>query len=166
MIRRNAAVRGVGAVAGRAAAFNSDIYALGLSLFEILTGRRAADSKTLADLNDFHKTGTSRCSRPASEIWTLPLSVILRCPSVMQHVASLCDQLGGVSAASRPDPAHAATVIAGASRYRLMLSVPEMTEMGRHAACVAVCAGMRRAVEMGGPPMGSAGVCRRVAWFV
>jgi hypothetical protein len=55
MIRRNAAVRGGGAVAGRAAAFNSDIYALGLILFEILTGSQAVDSKTLAYLNDISR---------------------------------------------------------------------------------------------------------------
>src|SRR5215218_1717125 len=66
--------------AGRAASIRSDIYALGLILFEIFTGRRAVDSKTLADLKDFHKTGT--VPTPSSIVRDLDPaveSVILRC---------------------------------------------------------------------------------------
>jgi serine/threonine-protein kinase len=43
---------------GRPASVASDVYALGLILFEIFTGRRAIDSPTLAHLRDFHKSGT------------------------------------------------------------------------------------------------------------
>src|SRR3954471_4914969 len=41
--------------AGRPASVKSDIYALGLILFEVFTGRRAVEAKTLAELQDFHQ---------------------------------------------------------------------------------------------------------------
>jgi serine/threonine-protein kinase len=43
---------------GAPASVKSDIYALGLILFEVFTGRRAVDAKTLAELQDFHRRGT------------------------------------------------------------------------------------------------------------
>jgi len=43
---------------GAAASVRSDLYALGLILFEVFTGKRAQDSKTLEDLKRFHQTGT------------------------------------------------------------------------------------------------------------
>ena len=39
------------------ATIKSDIYALGLVLFEIFTGRRAYDAKTLGELKQFHESG-------------------------------------------------------------------------------------------------------------
>jgi serine/threonine-protein kinase len=44
-------------LAGKAASAKSDIYALGLILFEIFTGRRAYDAKTIGDLKQLHDTG-------------------------------------------------------------------------------------------------------------
>jgi len=44
-------------LAGRPASAKSDIYALGLILFEIFTGRRAYDAKTISDLKQLHDTG-------------------------------------------------------------------------------------------------------------
>src|SRR3954465_14219849 len=44
-------------LAGKAASAKSDIYALGLILFEIFTGRRAFDAKTISDLKQLHDTG-------------------------------------------------------------------------------------------------------------
>jgi serine/threonine-protein kinase len=67
---------------GRPASIASDIYALGLILFEVFTGRRAIDSKTLADLKDFHKSGT--LTTPSSIVRDLDPAVervILRCLS-------------------------------------------------------------------------------------
>jgi serine/threonine-protein kinase len=42
---------------GGVASVRSDIYALGLILFEVFTGRRAQESGTLEDLKRFHQTG-------------------------------------------------------------------------------------------------------------
>jgi hypothetical protein len=44
-------------LAGKAASAKSDIYALGLILFEIFTGRRAFEAKTISDLKQLHDTG-------------------------------------------------------------------------------------------------------------
>src|SRR5262249_33607256 len=45
-------------LAGQAASFKSDLYALGLVLFEIVTGKRAYDAKTIAEVKAQHDTGT------------------------------------------------------------------------------------------------------------
>ena len=66
--------------AGGAASIKSDIYALGLILFEVFTGRRAQESKTLDDLKRFHQTGTH--TTPSSIVRDLDPGVervILRC---------------------------------------------------------------------------------------
>jgi protein kinase-like protein len=44
-------------LAGKSASVKSDIYALGLILFEIFTGRRAYAAKTLGELKQLHDTG-------------------------------------------------------------------------------------------------------------
>jgi predicted Ser/Thr protein kinase len=65
---------------GRPASIKSDIYALGLTLFEIFTGRRAQESQTLDDLKRFHQTGTH--TTPSSIVRDLDPAVervILRC---------------------------------------------------------------------------------------
>ena len=67
-------------IAGRTASTRSDVYALGLVLFELFTGRRAVESKTLADLKEFHSTGT--VTTPSSLVRDLDPAVeriILRC---------------------------------------------------------------------------------------
>jgi serine/threonine-protein kinase len=66
--------------AGKGASIKTDIYALGLTLYEIFTGRRAQDSKTLDDLRKFHQTGTH--TTPSSIVRDLDPAVerlILRC---------------------------------------------------------------------------------------
>jgi serine/threonine-protein kinase len=65
---------------GGAASIKSDIYALGLTIFEVFTGKRAQESKTLEDLRRFHETGTH--TTPSSIVQDLHPGVdrvILRC---------------------------------------------------------------------------------------
>jgi len=65
---------------GKPASIRTDIYALGLILFEIFTGRRAYDAKTLGDLKQLHETGT--VTTPSSIVRDLDPAVervILRC---------------------------------------------------------------------------------------
>jgi serine/threonine-protein kinase len=67
-------------LAGKPASIKSDIYALGLILFEIFTGRRAYDAKTLGELKQLHDTGT--VTTPSSIVRDLDPAierVILRC---------------------------------------------------------------------------------------
>ncbi len=67
-------------LAGRPASTRSDIYALGLVLFELFTGRRAVDSRTLADLKEFYAAGT--VTTPSSIVKDLDPAIertILRC---------------------------------------------------------------------------------------
>jgi hypothetical protein len=67
---------------GRPASIRSDIYALGLILFEMFTGRRAYDAKTLGDLKQLHDTGT--VTAPSSIVRDLEPTIeriILRCLS-------------------------------------------------------------------------------------
>ena len=65
---------------GGAASVKSDIYALGLILFEVFTGRRAQESKTLDELKRFHETGTH--TTPSTIVHDIDPGVervILRC---------------------------------------------------------------------------------------
>ena len=65
---------------GQAASIKSDLYALGLVLFEIFTGKRAYDAKTLHDLMQLHESGT--VTTPSSVVRDLEPAVeriILRC---------------------------------------------------------------------------------------
>src|SRR5580765_2001093 len=67
-------------LAGQPASIQSDIYALGLILFEIFTGRRAFDAATLGDLKQLHETGT--VTTPSSIVRDLDPAIerlILRC---------------------------------------------------------------------------------------
>jgi serine/threonine-protein kinase len=65
---------------GQPASVKTDIYALGLVLFEIFTGRRVFDATSLADLVQQHKSGT--LTTPSSVVRDLDPAVervILRC---------------------------------------------------------------------------------------
>ncbi len=67
-------------LAGKPASIKSDLYALGLILFEIFTGRRVYDVKTLHELKALHDTGTM--TTPSAIVRDLDPAierVILRC---------------------------------------------------------------------------------------
>jgi serine/threonine-protein kinase len=67
-------------LAGKPASVKSDIYALGLILFEVFTGKRAYEAKTLGELKQLHDTGT--VVTPSSLVHDLDPAVervILRC---------------------------------------------------------------------------------------
>ena len=67
-------------LAGQSASVKSDVYALGLILFELFTGRRAHDASTLQELKTLHDTGT--VTTPSSIVRDMDPAVervILRC---------------------------------------------------------------------------------------
>ena len=67
-------------LAGRPATTKSDIFALGLILFEVFTGKRAYEAKTLGELKQLHDTAT--LTTPSSIVRDLDPAVervILRC---------------------------------------------------------------------------------------
>src|SRR5579862_1958457 len=67
-------------LAGRPASIKSDIYALGLILFEIFTGRRVYDANTLGDVKQLHAAATM--TMPSALVRDLDPAVervILRC---------------------------------------------------------------------------------------
>ena len=70
-------------LAGREVTVRSDIYALGLVLYEVFTGRRAVEAKTIADLVEQHQSGT--ITSPAQLVSSLDEAVdrgIMRCLEV------------------------------------------------------------------------------------
>ncbi len=65
---------------GREVSVRSDIYALGLVLYELFTGRRAFEAKTIAELVEQHHSGT--LTAPTTLVKTLDPAIeraILRC---------------------------------------------------------------------------------------
>jgi len=130
--------------AGRPASIKSDIYALGLILFEVFTGRRAVDARTLADLQDFHERGT--VTTPSSIVRDVDPAVerlILRClerdperrpMSALVVAAGLpgADPLAAALAAGEtPSPdLLAAAAESGAISNRLGLSLTLLTIAG------------------------------------
>jgi hypothetical protein len=67
-------------LSGKPASIKSDIYALGLILFEIFTGRRVFETKTIAELRQLHETPT--VTTPSAIVRDLDSAierVILRC---------------------------------------------------------------------------------------
>ena len=126
-------------LAGRPASTQSDIYALGLILFEIFTGRRAYDAKTLGDLKQLHDTGT--VTTPSSIVRDLDPAierVILRCLS--KDPAQRPPSALTVAAALPGGDPLAAALAAGETPSPAMLAAAGETDaisVGRGVAAVA-----------------------------
>src|SRR5207249_441345 len=122
------------------ASVKSDIYALGLVLFEIFTGRRAFDATSLADLVQLHQSGTLKT--PSSVVRDLDPAVervILRC---LERDAALRPGSALAVAAGLPggDPV-AAALAAGETPSPAMLAAAgeiEAVPLGRSLAALAV----------------------------
>ena len=126
-------------LAGRPASIKSDIYALGLVLFEIFTGRRAYDAKTLGDLKQLHDTGT--VTTPSSIVRDLDPAierVILRCLS--KDPAQRPASASTIAAALPGGDPLAAALAAGETPSPDMLAAAGETDaisVGRGVAAVA-----------------------------
>jgi serine/threonine-protein kinase len=66
-------------LAGKPATVQSDLFALGLVLFEVFTGRRAYDARTLADLKTLHDTTTITPSAIVRDLDPAIERAIVRC---------------------------------------------------------------------------------------
>ncbi|MEP7304596.1 MAG: serine/threonine-protein kinase [Acidobacteriota bacterium] len=65
---------------GHPASIKTDIYALGLILFELFTGRRVNDAKTIGDVRQLHETGSV----------TLPSSIVRDLDPAVERVILRC----------------------------------------------------------------------------
>src|SRR5439155_3980356 len=123
------------------ASVKTDIYALGLILFEIFTGRRAYEAKTLDHLRQLHESGLA--TTPSSVVRDLDPAVeraILRCleRDPAQRPASA---LAVAAALTAGDPM-AAALAAGETPSPAMLAAAGETEVlavGPGIAAVVCC---------------------------
>src|SRR5690606_11377364 len=152
-------------LAGREVTARSDIYALGLVLYELFTGRRAIEARTVADLVSAHESGT--ISRPSEHVPSLDPTIeraILRCldPDPARRPASataLAAMLPGgdpltaaLAAGETPSPAMGAAAGAGTA------AVTPRTGVAIFPLCVlfaalSVMLGDRIALTAGAPAM-------------
>ena len=123
-------------LAGQEVTIRSDIYSLGLVLYEIFTGRRAYDAKTLNELLEQHASGT--LTAPTTIVKSLDPAIemaIVRCldPVPAKRPASAI----AVSAALPGGDPLAAALAAGETPS------PEMVAAaGGHAAALTIAAGI------------------------
>ena len=122
---------------GQPASVKSDIYALGLILFEIFTGKRAYDAKTLQDLQNLHESRT--ITTPSSVVRDMDPAVervILRClePDPSKRPASAI----GVAAALPGGDPLAAALAAGETPSPEMVAAAGVTGALRPAIGIAL----------------------------
>ena len=134
-------------LAGKAASIKSDLYALGLILFEVFTGKRVFDGKTIAELRQLHDTPIQ--TTPSAIVRDLDPAierVILRClekdpekrpASALTVAASLpgADPLAAALAAGET-PSPELLVAAGESE-----AMPVRRALALAVACVALVLG-------------------------
>jgi len=146
-------------LAGRPATVRSDVFALGLVLFEVFTGRRAYEAKTIGDLKLRHATGTV----------TTPSAIVRDLDPVVERVILRClarepDQRPGSAlavAAALPggDPL-AAALAAGETPSPAMLAAAAESEalpVARGVAAVAFIVAGLAAIAVLAPRVGIAG---------
>ncbi len=113
--------------AGKGASVRSDIYALGLIFYEVFTGRRAFDAKTLAELRTQKETSSPRApSEIVRDIDPIVERVILRCmeKDPRQRPASAAQVAGALPGG---DPL-AAAIAAGETPSPEMVAASGSTE--------------------------------------
>jgi hypothetical protein len=144
--------------AGKGASVRSDIYALGLVFYEVFTGRRAFESKTLAELRAKKESASPTApSEIARDIDPIVERVILRCiekdprqrPASAAQVASALpggDPLAAaIAAGETPSPEMVAASgstegirpwIAWACLAFIILGIGVVVMLGRHASLI------------------------------
>jgi len=147
--------------AGKGASVRSDIYALGLVFYEIFTGKRAFEAKTLAELRAKKETSSPTApSEIARDIDPIVERVILRCtdkdprqrPASAAQVAAALpggDPLAAALAAGEtPSPEMVAASgskeglrpwIAWACLAFIILGIGATVLMKRHVALMSAC---------------------------
>ena len=143
-------------LAGTDVSERSDIYALGLVLYEIFTGRRAFDASTLAELLRQHDEGVRRRPRrPAATLDPAVEQVILRClerdpamrPAIAIAVSAALpggDPLAAALAAGEtPSPA----MVAAAGRVEPVPVAIGLSLLAFVAVCLAGFIGLRSVVS-------------------
>jgi hypothetical protein len=134
---------------GHAASTKTDIYALGLILFEIFTGKRAYDAKTITDLKSLHDTGT--LTTPSAIVRDLDPaieSVILRClskdperrPSTALAVAAALPGGDPLAAALAAGETPSPEMLAAAAETEAMPILQGCLLMAAVVACLAIYA--------------------------
>jgi hypothetical protein len=152
---------------GHAASIKTDIYALGLILFEVFTGKRTYDAKSIAELKALHETDT--VTTPSTIVRDLDPaieSVILRClsrdpdrrPGTALAVAAALPGADPLAAALAAGETPSPDLLAAAGERE---AVPALTALGGvawiAAAMIAVAAiaprlNFARAVLLDKPP--------------
>jgi len=142
-------------LSGKPASIKSDLYALGLILFEVFTGKRVFDGKTLAELRQLHDSQT--LTTPSATVRDLDPAierVILRClekdpdkrpASALTVAASLpgADPLAAALAAGET-PSPELLLAAGESE-----AMPVRRALPMAVACVALVLGALGALTRG-----------------
>jgi hypothetical protein len=129
------------------ATIKSDLYALGLVLFEIFTGRRAFEAKTIADLIKAHESGT--LPTPSSVIRDIDPAVervIMRClerdparrPASALAVAAALPGGDPLAAALAAGETPSPDVLAAAAETEAMPAGRALAVLGAFVACLAL----------------------------
>ena len=152
---------------GKPASIKTDIYSLGLVLFEVFTGKRVHDAPTLNDLRALHDTGT--ITTPSSIVTELDPAierVILRCldkdpdrrPATALAVAAALPGADALAAALAAGETPSPELLASAGEVEALPVLPGLTAVAWTlasliaAAMLAPGATIARLVPLDKPP--------------